>query len=227
MKPSDIQHGTHAPVLYMLVFDARKILTEPGISFSDMNMQSPQAKYGSDEKFFSAIPFADVYHEGSHPSGSAITKHRCAEVLAPSPMKIDDKLQWIYCRSDAERRLLVHMLGPSSAQWLKRIRVSDDLLVFQKRYPFVKAVSLARNGIVFELAPRNDGQSISVKVEVWDNKKAAVCSFIYKKLAATPPPPAPAWRAQHDLKDGKYLVRLTVEDHLAFEANLVLGNAPF
>jgi len=88
-KFGECQYGenAHAPVLIMLIFDARLVLSLQGVCFSNSNMQTGVIE-GSTTAFFLNIPFDKVYHEGGIGGDRSITSHRCGEVLAPSPMAI-------------------------------------------------------------------------------------------------------------------------------------------
>lgn len=235
-KPSDDTHGAHAPILYMLVLDARKILLSQGVKFSDSNMQSGLAQYSDTEDFFSQIEFDKVFHEGGIGGDRSILRCRCAEVLAPSPLALRGTLQWVYCRSEGEKLTLLHKLSPEARRkWADKIIVSDDLVVFQKRFPFVKSVSLSKKGVVYQIAPRPDLAKISVDVEVFDRNGDRI---LYNRLPALATAPnldssaierstATKWLSAIPLRDGKYLVRLTLEGHLAFESLLTLQTTPF
>ena len=111
-KAGECKYGedAHAPVLIMMVFEAKKVLSRAGIQFCDRNMQLASAEPGDSEEYFSKIPFEKVYHEGGTGGDRSITEHRCAEVLAVSPLPLNETLQWIYCRTDAERDTLIHMV---------------------------------------------------------------------------------------------------------------------
>jgi hypothetical protein len=209
----------------MLVFDARRVLKIKDVRFSDINMQSSDALDDSTEQFFSTIQFEKVYHEGSFQDKSII-KHRCAEVLLPNPLELDATLQWIYCRSPAEEATLKERLGSHARRWAKKIRVSDDLQVFEKRFTFVEEVSLSRNGVNFRLAPRRDAGPVSIKIVAKNRRGLEVAAF--RNGAFQPrPPKGDTWRLPVQLEDGLYNVEIELEGHLAYESRLVLGNVPF
>lgn len=217
--------NAHVPMLYMFVLDAKAVLCSQDIRFSDGNMQNHGTADGNDEAFFAGINFGNVYHEGGF-NDDAVKRQRCAEVLPASPLPLQDTLKWVYCRSAAERDSLTHALSLDAFKlWQRRILVSDDLKVFEKRFAFVEEVSLAPNGVVFRLAPRRDGRPLDVEVETWLDGKGVV-SARYPNLAARPPDGS-SWRMPADLKDGFYGVRIRLEGHLAFESHLMLGEAPF
>jgi hypothetical protein len=168
-RSDEIYQGAHAPVLVMLVFDARRVLATNRVRFSDGNMQSDWTTDDDTEDFFKAIDWASVYHEGpTHER--AIFSRRCAEVLVPSPYSVGNSLQWVYCRSAAERTMLLHALGSHGRRWTQKIVISDDIRVFEKKYTYVEDVALQGDGVVFRLHRRVDGQPIAVRVDVWDPK---------------------------------------------------------
>jgi|SRR5215831_1358383 len=225
-KAGECQFGeqAHAPVLVMFVFDSRKVLRLEGTRFSDRNMQLGAAAAHDSEDYFSTIPFAKVYHEGGTGGDRSIIEHRCAEVLAESPLDLEETLQWIYCRSSAERDTLLYLLRNHELDYSQRVLISDDLRVFEKKYVFVEFVSLSSAGVIFQLNPRADGQKINVRVKAWNNSGKQIVDFYNGELAAVPTG-APRWRVATDLKNGRYRVRIELENQLAYENVLTLGPA--
>ncbi len=218
--------NAHAPTLVMFVFDARKILMQKGVRFSRGNMQSGGTQDGDGNEFFDTIDFAKVYHEGWHDHDNSITNSRCAEVLVPSPMLIDDCLAAVICRSYAERLFLLDEMGRIAAtKWAKIIHVSDDLNVFEKNHIFVDTVSVQNDGVQFKLHPA--GPPVHVHVEIWDDEGRLIKSVERRET----PPVAPKggnWHVSAELSDGCYRVRITIEECRAFDAELLLGDGlPF
>ncbi len=220
------QFGHQAPILVMFVLNSRPILTCDGVQFSDINMQANAANVGDDEQFFQTIQFHKVYHEGSYGGDNSITQHRCAEVLCPSPVNLSAVLERICCRSEAEKATLLHLLGPHAARWLPYMKVSDDLAVFLRHFVFVNHVELAPTGIVFELNPRRNRQPVDVRLTIWRQTGVMVANFHYASLNETPPSGG-RWRAPVDLTDGRYRVRIELEGHLAYDAEVTLGDILF
>lgn len=227
-KPGECQYGddTHAPVLIMMVFNARRVLAIPTIKFCDRNMQLGNAEPGDTEEYFSNIPFNKVFHEGRTGGDRTIIEHRCAEVLATSPLPLADNLQWIYCRTAAERETLLFMLGDRHSEWSDRILISDDLLVFERKHVFVESAFMSANGLTFQLSPRADLKNIAIKVSVWDKDGKQVINYSNSDMAARPPPPSTdlRWRVAASLPNGTYLAQIDLEDRLAFRGNLILGD---
>lgn len=223
-KPGECSYGdsSHAPILVMFIFDARSILTTPGVRFSDRNMQLNYATTGDTEEFFSSIPFDKVFHEGATSDRSTIDA-RCAEVLAPSPMKLAGALQWIYCRSAAERDTLLHFLGDHADRWRGRIQISDDLLVFEKKYVFVEEVSIDQDGVVGAFNPRRDRQKIHVAVQALASDGKLAIDFLNSSMEARPPAPSSRWRFPQKLRKGTYLITIRIEGHLAYQSFMTIG----
>ena len=226
-KASDHQYGNnaHAPVLVMFVLDAHRVLSLDGVFFSDANMQTGAIE-NSTECFFKNIPFSKVYHEGGIGWDRNINSHRCAEVLAPSPMRLDDKLRWIYCRSEAERATLIAALGKNAMVWGKKIIISDDLKVFEKRFAFVDKVLLTNEGVIFRLNPRSDAKPIAVSLEVRDAAGKVSVRMNTTELSAAPPK-ASAWQVKAKLRSSLYKVVITLKGHQAYSSTLMLDDVPF
>ncbi|MGR9171991.1 DarT ssDNA thymidine ADP-ribosyltransferase family protein [Rhizobium sp. KDH_Rht_773_N] len=188
-KPGEGRYGdaSHAPVLVMFVLDAEAILTRAGTQFSDRNMQIPGTVYNPTEAHFSTIPFEKVYHIGGIGGDHSIVQHRCAEVLAVSPLRLDEALQWVYCRSEAERELLLFELRGAPVNWADRIKVSDDLKVFQREYTFVEEVRLSSDGVIFQLNPRLDGRNVSIDLRITAMNGRVVASLVNSDFAPRPP----------------------------------------
>ncbi|MEH2480163.1 hypothetical protein V1282_003520 [Nitrobacteraceae bacterium AZCC 2146] len=225
-KQGDFSFGanSHAPVLTMFVFDARKVLISDGVKFCDRNMQLGSADPNDSETYFSTIPFEKVFHVGNIGGDRTIIEHRCAEVLAESPLPLSKTLQWIYCRTAAERDTLCDMLGDQAATWSKKIIISDDLLVFERKYVFVEYVGITDAGLIFELNPREDSKPVSVKITATDDNGNEVINFTNKEMAAHPSPTSKRWRISAVLPHGNYRVQIELEGHLAFRANVRRGD---
>lgn len=225
-KPGECKFGeaAHAPVLVMLVLDARWILTLPDIQFCDRNMQRGTAVPGDSEQYFAAIPFEHVFHEGPTGGDEMISAHRCAEVLTSSPLPLDHCIRAIYFRSEPERDTVLHALGLHRKRWLQRCFVSDALKVFEKKYSFVQEINLQPDGVVFTLNPRWDRQTVEIRITVLD-ANGVVAQFYNSSLAAAPA--QGQWIYHHEFPNGEYLVRVEVDGHLAYQAPISLLNILF
>ena len=189
-------------------------------------MQLGNAIPSDTEDYFSQIPFDKVFHEGGTGGDRSIIEHRCAEVLATSPLPLAENLQWIYCRTEAEKQTLFHLMGDKGRPWAKKILISNDLLVFERKFVFVEEVSLAADGIIFKLSPRHDSQNVSIAIKAWDKNQKLIVDFFNSSLSARPQPPSTAqrWKTPGAFPNGSYLVQIELEGHLAFMARLSIGD---
>lgn len=225
-KPHELYQGRHAPVLVIMIFQSEHILTQPGVEFSDGNMQSFDTATGSTEEEFQLVPFDLVYHEGAFDPHSArgadIIRRRCAEVLLPSPLQLPGNLQGVLCRSPAERATLLHLLGDSANQWSDRIRVYAEPGLFESRYVYLNTVDGGPDGVRFTLHPRRDGATVTSTMRVWDDNGNQRLHFGPEDLN-----PAKRWISRKSLKPGTYLARFELEGCLAYEAPFVIDELPF
>lgn len=228
-KAGECKYGdsTHAAVLVMFALNAKIVLTLPDILFSNQNMQLADTEPESDEVFFSNIPFLKVFSEGGTGGDRSYADARCAEVLPSSPVDLRTCLQAIYFRSEPERDTLLYMLGDKRNLWKKFCRVSDDLKVFQKDYTFVQEIRLTNDGVVFRLNPRRDRKNISIRITVWNLLGNKVIDFFNSAHAPQPNPPASNWIWQYKLPNDIYHVEVKLEEHLAYKADIMLGDTLF
>ncbi|WP_083191332.1 DarT ssDNA thymidine ADP-ribosyltransferase family protein [Salipiger sp. CCB-MM3] len=207
--------STHCPFLVMFVFDAKSILTEDGTHFSDGNMQSYGTTVGSDDAFFNSLPFTQIYSVG--PCDSDVTRRRCAEVLASSPVTPSTSLKAIVFRSEPEKQTFLYLLGDISAQWSHLCYVSDALKTFEKRYSFVDRVTLTRNGVGFTLNERYDGAKVKVDLALLTpDGQHQHASQTYRNLNGKPPTEGHYWIWENSVPDGEWVVQINVNDEFAY-----------
>jgi ssDNA thymidine ADP-ribosyltransferase, DarT len=218
-------HGAHAPVLVMLVFRAQSVLTQNETCFSDGNMQHNRTKYEKSEDFFRAIHFQDVFHDDRFDLNDRdrIVRSRCAEVLAQSPLSLSNHLVAVLCRSEAERRTLLHLAPKLSDSVKQKIRTYSEVGVFFNEYSFVKDVDMNSNGVSFTLNPRKDEKDVSLSIKIErKNDRIAIYSAADKLIS-----PSKKWHVKQPLSEGVYEVTIHVDGHLAYCAESTLSDLPF
>ena len=211
----------HAPVLVIFVFESKYILQTEGVMFSDGNMQRNETEVYSDEAEFISLPFDQIYHTGPYSSGEDIKRRRCAEVLLPSPLALDDRLQAVMCRSPAERSFLLHLLTPERREtWANRVRVYSEPGLFEDRFLYVKTVTLSSGELGATVKLRHDGARFKIRMKVSgsgvDHDGEGSGTGGAWRLALNP-----------RLGPGDYLVELWLDDCLAYQALSHLDEAPF
>ncbi|MFN7180824.1 DarT ssDNA thymidine ADP-ribosyltransferase family protein [Hyphomonas sp.] len=229
-KAQEIRFGAHAPMLGMLVFCARRILSSEGVRFSTCNMQNDEAIVGDTDQFFTTqMDFARIYHNGSFGGDVTIKAKRCAEVLLPSPMEIAPRLLFVLCRSEAEKETLLNLLNPrAKQQWARIINTSDDLTYFEKKFAHVELVYLTERGVVVQFAQREDGRTIDLHLECVNARTGAkLINYQSASFAPIPDGNARRWRFDGRITLGTYRVTIHVENCLAYDAHLEFARDPF
>ena len=226
LKPDEVYLGRHAPVLYILVFNAPAILTLPDTRFSDGNMQSPRTRLLDGDRHFAQLPFKQIYHDGRFTpgteTGDEIKLRRCAEVLAPSPLPLDSTLRGIMCRSVAERSTLLHALGDRAPQWAGRVRVFSQPGLFNNRRAYVETVNGTERGLKVTVHPRRDGKPVTIQVRL--TSAAHGRSRDYGALEIDP---SKTLVISEDLRAGRYIVEIELEGCLAHRHQFMIDDLPF
>lgn len=223
-EPSDFYHGKHAPVLFMFLFNAKKILTTPGVMFSDGNMQSGASQTSDNDANFAALDFASIYHEGPIPADQRdhVRRSRCAEVLCANPLVLNGNLEAVICRSDAERRLLLNELGPNFDNG-DRVRVFKEPGIFNADFAFVESADLTEEGLLVRFHPPNRGaREGRVQVTITSASSNRLMKRWDQSLDL-----GKRWQFKADLEDGSYRIEILLRDCLAFRAVATLDSAPF
>lgn len=105
----DDDENANTPVPIFFLFDLEKLLSIPGVQFSEQK----QAGYGSPlwegVEAFSKMRFDYIYSNGLKNIGE-MKSYRHAEILHRNSMAIDSCLRYIVCRNDVERLTLMNLL---------------------------------------------------------------------------------------------------------------------
>lgn len=224
-KASEIWNGKHAPVVYMFVFRSRELLTRPGVHFSRGNMQIPGMDVLDGDDNFGQLDFSKIFHEGSYrPEHADIKVWRCAEVLVDSPLPLDEGLEAIICRSDAERKTLLFHLGELAGHWANRIQVMSQPGFFNAEYAFVESVDLVGDGAHVRFHPRVRlpmESRIDLSIESVTNPLDRR-DFHNLDLDIRKP-----WKFPFVLQEGQYKIEVKIEAELAYKNILHFALSPF
>jgi ssDNA thymidine ADP-ribosyltransferase, DarT len=224
-RPDEIWNGKHAPVIYMFVFKSRELLTREGVHFSRGNMQVPGTEILDGDDHFGGLNFSKIYHEGSYGLDDADIKiWRCAEVLVDSPLNLDDCLEAIVCRSDAERKTLLHILGDVADAWASKVQVLSQPGFFNAEYAFVESVDLSSDGVHVRFHPRVKlPMEAKVDLTIWkEDNPLGRRDFRQLELDIRK-----NWRFPFELEDGLYQIEIKIEGELAYKNALQFSLAPF
>ena len=122
--------------------------------------------------------------------------------------------------------MLLYLLGSHADVWRSRLRISDDINVFEKKYAYVDQVELKNNGLVLKLNPRSDGKDVKIRLHVVDERKKAILTYEQQRLPPVPPSGG-RWLFKGTIIPGRYTVRVELEDCRAFQAQMLYDDDPF
>jgi len=215
----------------LMIFQSRNLLSRQDVRFSDMNMQSSAVSVGNSENFFEEnIDFSSVYHHGWQGSSDDVRRMRCAEVLLQSPLSIHECLQYIYCRTNAERDTLLYLLAQRTADyWRDKILVSDDMKLFEREYCFVDDVHITQKGVVANLSPRKDNKNISIDISISNTERSQIVyTFESGDFCPRPESGKRGWIFKFDVTpNSNYHVKINMENCTAYDNVLSLRELPF
>lgn len=216
--------NAHCPVPIAFVFDAYKVLSDDRTEFSNGNMGSDYVVFGSRREIFNNIPFKYVYHDGPFNRDYAreIIFHRCAEVLLPIQLELNESLKFIACRSTAERQTLLSILSDDiRRKWEGLIRIGVKGL-FERKWVFVEEVVVVGDTIRFRLNPSiGDAGPFDVSFEYHD---------LVKDIRATINKIVDDMRGVWAVKIRgavRGIVVLRLDGDLAFKGEMIFDEIPF
>jgi len=160
MRPVAARPALHAhcPVPIFFLFNAEKFISTTDCYFSEGNMAASNVIAHQSATSFKFLPFNQIYHEGSLYGMSGGEKrqvifHRNAEIIVPDELSLES-LEFLFCRSPAEKETLVHLLPEKLRQrWAPRIVVDSKLNLFFRSWSFVETVSLGPDVVKFTFFP--------------------------------------------------------------------------
>ncbi len=143
----------HCPVPVFLLFSASAILARSDCRFSDgcLGTRTRKALLSTADELKN-LPWQQIYHTGWTYSRDIIF-HRQAEITIPRELDLD-ALCFIYCRSEAERETLFHLLTPDLlTQYHSKIIATTRYIPFYRQHTFVERARLFSNGADFHFSP--------------------------------------------------------------------------
>jgi len=217
----------HCPVPVFFLFDSTEILSRADCRFSDGGLNSPGACILSTAVDLEQLPWKKIYHTGRFNPYAAeqsdIAFRRNAEVIVPRELDLS-ALRYIYCRSEAERETLLHLL-PLDLQkrYQDKIVASTRSDLFYRRQTFVETVRLSSEAAYFRFSPetRSPGPfHLQVELEIASSQH----SFDAKSFNLARPY---ILKIPLPFSSTGYTIRLCLDDHLAYANTYEEMEIPF
>lgn len=218
----------HCPVPVYFLFDAISVLSRSDSFFTHGNLASVSVSEPSNSvDELKQIPFELVYHVG--PFGPAerdtIIFHRNAEVLVPERLGLAG-VRRVFCRSQAEYETFLHLLPPGTlSKWVNKIGVRPDLGLFHNRWTFVNEVDMSTDSVVFKFNKATEAPGpFNARVQITESATGLRYSCDREAYYANDN----LSLKLHTVKNPEdYLIRLTLDEHLAFAGRYQEEDLPF
>lgn len=216
----------HCPVPVFFLFNAADILTRADCSFSSRGLGATDYQILSTAQELRQLPWPKIYHTGWIASDSTreIIAHRMAEVIVPQQLDLS-ALRFIYCRSDAEKDTLMHLLPRDLQQsYQKKTFATTRNDLFFRRRTFVEQVTLFPDTVKLHFSPDTESPGpFHLRVELTNGSGQAFVkeetTFILRKPYT--------YTQQLPVKESRYSIRFLLDDHLAYENSYEEMNIPF
>ena len=215
----------HCPVPVFFLFDSTEVLSRDDCRFSDGNLGSHRAQTFSTADELEQLPWKKIYHTGwidySEAESSDIVFHRHAEVIVPRKLDLSS-LRYIYCRSDAERKTLLHLLPMHLRdRYQGKIVATARSDLFYRQQTFIETVRLSSDAVYVRFSPetRSPGPfRLRVDLEAgFLRNSGEVEEFRLREPYVLKIP----------LSATSYTIRLSLDDHLAYANRYEETELPF
>ena len=201
---------SHCPLPIYFLFKWGNIFGLEGVRFSDGNLARSQHTVFDNVEDLNSINFGLIFHDTYLPGDDPVLKDniikaRCAEVIVPSQIPIENNLFRIVCRSVAERETFLNSLNPVQMRtYSGRTVVRPEC--FHRRRQYVKAVTLGPSNVRFWYSFPTCQLPFRYHYELG-------CSGHESNHEASEPVAGFRWERE----PGQYAVVLKIDDHLAYK----------
>ena len=152
----------HCPVPVFFLFDSAEILSREDCWFSDRGLASRNYQIMSTAQDLADLDWRKIYHTGPidfrRPEESDIISRRMAEVIIPGHLDMKS-LKWIYCRSEAEKDTLLHLLTDALRhQHEGRILATARSELFYRQHTYLESVRMDSEVAYLSFSPDTQSQ---------------------------------------------------------------------
>ena len=152
----------HCPVPVFFLFDSAAILSREDYWFSDRGLASRNYQIMSTAQDLANLDWRKIYHTGPidfrRPEESDIISRRMAEVIIPGHLDMKS-LKWIYCRSEAEKDTLLHLLADAlRPQYEGRILATARSELFYRQHTYLESVRMDSEAAYLSFSPDTQSQ---------------------------------------------------------------------
>lgn len=162
-KHSSIRYSgdeyANVPVPVFFVFDLDKILSLPGVKFSEGSQAGAGAPLKSGVEEFSKLDFDKIYSDGYSENYEEVNKYKHSEIVCLDSLEISACLNSIVCRNIVEKTSLLNMLKNADRMAYNKYKNLVKICkvdMFEKNGLFVTAINMFDNVLTFEFCDTYD-----------------------------------------------------------------------
>ena len=210
--------NAHCPVPVFFLFDSVDVLTRSDCLFSDKGSGARDYQIFSTAAELEQLPWKQIYQPGwvNPPRANA-------EVIVPRKLDLGS-LRYIYCRSEAERETLLHLLPPDlQKRYQDKIVASTRSNLFYRRQTFVETVRLSSKAAYFRFSPETKSPGpfhLRVQVEIASSQHSLEAESFKLERPYVLQIPLPFLSTD-------YTIRLYLDNHLAYASTFEEIEIPF
>jgi len=218
----------HCPVPVFFLFDSAELLARDDCWFSNGNLSSPKAQVLSTATELEQLLWRKVYHNTSLFGRSTTEKtdivfRRNAEVIVPHKLDLHP-LRYVYCRSDAEKETLLHLLSADLRnKYQAKVVATPRSDLFFRQHTFIEAVRLSATAAHFHFSPETQSPG-PFHLRVDFESASLRCSPEAKEFKIDKPYNY-EWGLPRPVTS--YTIRLFLDDHLAYANTYKKTDTPF
>lgn len=219
----------HCPVPVFFLFDLATVLGLSNSLFSDRGLAARNYRLGFTLADLKALPWQQIYHNSwidwSDPdSAHEVVACRNAEIIVPHQLDLS-ALKFIYCRSEAEKDTLLHLLPiVLRRQYRDKILASTRNELFFRQRTFIERAALLGNQIDLRFSPDTKAPGpfhLNVEINAEDTRLTKeqsdfdLATFDY------------VLRLRLPRQFSAYEIRVTLDNHLVYANGFIDVDLPF
>ena len=198
-KPMKIRNSTinaNCPVPVFLCLSANATLNLEGTCYAEKGISGNRSNIQSGIDAFGKLNFSKIFHDGSYDpvANYDIKEYRQSEVVRENGFPVEPLLKCILCRSEAEREMLLFLLGQYSVRlyntYKNKIIYNPKLHCFYNHGIYVKKVSIIDDVLKVELndselrikSSETIGINVRLDVTYWKNDGTIIDAISSEKI---------------------------------------------
>jgi len=217
----------HCPAPVFFLFDLPDVLALPESRFSDRTLAGREYTLLKSPQDLSNLPWQEIYHtewiDWNDPlTAREIIAHRNAEIIVPGALDLS-ALKFIYCRSEAEKDTLLHLLPPTiKSQYRDKIFASSRNELYFRRRTFVERAMLINSHVYLRFSADTEARGpFNLKIEI----ESAGQKFIHEKKSFLFPPFDYVFPL--DATFYSYQMSVMLDDSLVYANQFIDSSSPF